>query len=125
VCGGTKRDKIQILPQKLHANPKAGQFFSLVNKTTHSKETDISFPHRDLFGILWDRMAQSLHQEDGGIVCLVSWRTILLACRDFLKELFLSTLCRPTKTLAFTPADLPEALLAGKRSKRKSPAGTQ
>jgi hypothetical protein len=116
---------MQILPQKLHANPKAGQFFSLVNKTTHSEETDIFCPHRALFGSLWDRMAQSPHQEAGGIVCLVSWSTILLACRDFLKELFLSTLCCPMKTLAFTPANLTEALLAGKRSKRKSLAGTQ
>jgi hypothetical protein len=36
-----------------------------------------------------------------------------------------STLCRPTKTLAFTPADLTEALLAGKIINRKSPAGIQ
>jgi hypothetical protein len=116
---------MQILPQKLHASSKAGQCFSLVNKKTHSKETNISCLHRALFGSLWDRMAQSLHQEDGGIVCIVSWSTILLVCRHFLKELFLSTLCRPMKTLAFTPADLTEALLAGKRSKWKSPASTQ
>jgi hypothetical protein len=40
LCRGTKRERMQILPQKLHANPKAGQFLvSLTKRLTPKKQT--------------------------------------------------------------------------------------
>jgi hypothetical protein len=43
LCRGTKREKMQILPQKLHVNPKAGQFLvSSAKRLTPKKQTYIA-----------------------------------------------------------------------------------